>query len=168
VRGFGNRLGIVVAAYDSHEVRSRDNTRRDYDHMIRVALAGRAAECIVLGSDAVSATGSSQDLEHATNMAMAMLGSWGLPMRSGDMSVAGSNLAVVGEDDKRVGREHTMKIVRTYLSEQFDAVCTLLNGHRELLDRIAAELGARVVLFEDDFHRLLQGARGTARCAAGG
>lgn len=157
-RDRGGRLGVVVAHYDSHEIFSRDNTRRDYDHMIRVALAGRAAESIVLGIDAVSAMGSSHDLECATGMAMRMFGTWGLPVRSGDMSMAGSNLAVIGDDETEIGKVRTLTIVRAYLAEQFAEVCALLRSHLELLIRVADELGTRGVMFEDDFHRLLKAA----------
>jgi len=157
-RDRGNRLGVVVAHYDSHEILSRDNTRRDYDHMVRVALAGRAAESIILGVDAVSAIGSSHDLERATAMAMRMFGTWGLPVRSGDLSAAGANLAVIGDDETHAGKARTLTLVRAYLAEQFDVVCALLRSHLELLIRVADELGKRGVLFEDDFHRLLKAA----------
>ena len=50
----GNTLGIVVRRYEDHERISNDLSYCDIVHKIRVLLAGRAAEYLLLGANEIS------------------------------------------------------------------------------------------------------------------
>ena len=116
-----------------------DNTRRDIDHRIRVCLAGRVAENLLIGRDGVSAAGAARDLECASALAYRMFSEWGLPV-----SHEGSdNLAVFGEVVSEAERARVSRLVRDYLSDQFKAVENLLRCNSTLLRSIAHELAEK-------------------------
>jgi ATP-dependent Zn protease len=143
-------LGVVVPPYNAYERISHDSTRRDIDHRIRVCLAGRVAENMMIGRDLVSAAGSARDLECASALAYRMFGEWGLPVSDENSD----NLAVFGENVSEAERARVSRLVRGYLSDQFKVVEGLLRCNSALLRTIAHELAEKGVLFQEDIERL--------------
>ena len=63
----GNVLGIVIMQPDAYELIGEDLSYRDIVHKIKVCLAGRAAEYLLLGADEVSARGPTLKLPSKSN-----------------------------------------------------------------------------------------------------
>jgi hypothetical protein len=147
-------LGVVVTPYDARERIRRDNSRRDLDHRIRVHLAGRAAEVLLLGDDEVSAAGSAADLECASDLANRMFGDWGLSPRLSPDASPGDNLAVHVDPVTDATRSRVAAIARAYLERQFTLVITLLRDNAILLERLTHALASKGVLFQADMEAL--------------
>jgi cell division protease FtsH len=105
------------------------------------ALAGRAAEQIVLGD---VSTGADSDLEQATETARQMVGRWGMSEALGPVSV----LPAPGRDEgifaARAPSQATLALVdaevRRILQSCFDEALDVLGRHRNHLDPLTARL----------------------------
>jgi len=144
----------MVPSHDAAEQTTSDDTRRDLDHNIRVALAGRAAEALLLGDDAISAAGSEGDLRHASVLATNMFGQWGLSLEIGACHGPASNLYLISEAPGDLEKARIADLVREYLRKQYHLCYAILEKNRSLLRCIADELSTRGFLFQDDFERL--------------
>jgi ATP-dependent Zn protease len=121
------------------------------DHMA-VAMAGRAAEELVLGTIGAGGGGeTSSDLAVATRIAVAMelqfgLGELGLPYMETDLSTAA---AVPG----------LLSTVRRHLDDAMERASSVLIEHRGLLDRLSSELFRTRVLLEEDIQGITKAWR---------
>jgi hypothetical protein len=148
--------GIVVPPYDGHERISEDLSYCDIEHKIRASLGGRAAEHLLLGANEASANGSSADVQSATQLASSLFRHWGhAPDISTDQH-ASSNLAVLGEALNINESARIEAMIREFLQKQFLVALQMLRHHRPYLEKIVATLMEKNVLFEDDFHALVQ------------
>ncbi len=147
-------IGVMVPAHDAVEQTTRDDTRRDLDHTIRVGLAGRAAEVMLLGEQSISAAGSERDLRHVSELAMTMFSRWGLSPGVNGYDDPSSNLLVMNDDSDDIEKARVASLVRSYLRKQYQETYTILEQNRALLARIADALAAHGVLFQEDFERL--------------
>ena len=147
----GNTLGIVVRRYEDHERISNDLSYCDIVHKIRVLLAGRAAEYLLLGVNEISANGASGDLEKATHLAGQLFGYQGhSPDLSTDIA-AGSNLAVCLGKPSPSEYLHVENLYRPFLNQQFQLVLEMLRKNQGYLESIALELNEKTILLRDDF-----------------
>ena len=142
--------GIVVSAFDGHERNSPDLSWKDMTHKLRVKLAGRAAEHLLLGAEEVSAQGSSSDLENATQMASLMFGLWGLPDDCSSDARAGSNLAVIVDEVSAAEAARMEVMVRHFLQKTFEEVLSILRQHRAYLESLVQALTERQFLLQED------------------
>ncbi len=155
----GGYLGIVVPPYDAHEQITDNRTRLDVVHEIRVRLAGRAAEHLILGADRTSARGSLCDFESASSLACDLLGRWGhAPEVESDLE-ASSNLAVVIGKPTASEYAHVETMLRGFLQAQFLWVLDLLRANQATLERIAQALASRGVLFQHELEDLKDAGR---------
>ena len=150
----GDTLGIVVASYESQLRADDDPTYAAMLHTIRVNLAGRAAEHVLLGPEHISARGASEDLKAATATAYAMLGRYGLPISLLTDNDVGANLAVVIDELATVQQERTATMIRTMLSEQYAFVVALLWQHETLLEGLVEQLMLHHVLVREDLEEI--------------
>ena len=150
----GGYLGVVVPPYDSHEQATDDMSYADAEHQIRVLLAGRAAEYLLLGADRISVAGASHDLKRATELAGTMFAKWGLSPDSTSPTAAASNLAVIVGEPSPTERAHVEGLVRSYLQNHFVGVLGLLDNERVLLERVVDALACKGVLFQSDLEAL--------------
>lgn len=119
------------------------------EHKVRVSLAGRCAEELVIGSRHIN-EGASEDLRKATELVKMAFSKLGFP-RDIDEDGISSNLAVVDDENpSAAGLAHVENLVRTYLDRQYKAVRAILITHRRLLDEITTELGTRRILYQAD------------------
>ena len=147
--------GIVVPPYDG-VAEGEEHTYADMVHRIRVGLAGRAAEQLVLGADQVSATGARSDLLRVYALACDLFVANGhSPDLSSEAAVA-SNLAILHGQVAEADLARAEALCREFLQTQYLAVLALLRQHHAVLDRLIAALMARGVLFQDDVRQLLQ------------
>ena len=128
--------GIVIPAYEGHERKSNDLSYKDMQFQIRVLLAGRAAEQMVLGAEEVSASGSGSDLEKATTLANSMFALWGLSDDVRDTASASRNLAVVVGDASPSEAKHVETMTRTFLQRMYLETLEVIKTNRTYLDDI--------------------------------
>ena len=147
----GNSLGIVVRRYEDYERISNDLSYCDVLHKIRVSLAGRAAEYLLLGANEISANGASGDLENAFTLSTHLFGRQGhSPDLTTDFSI-GSNLApIIGRPSPSEYR-HIENLSRKFLNTQFQLVLEMLRANQTYLESIANTLNQRIILLRNDF-----------------
>lgn len=156
--------GQVVAAFESPETGGDDLTVANVRHKIRVQLAGRAAELLVLGIEATSAGGSSSDLDEATGLAMHLFADWGIAPDINTPDSQATNLATVINGCNPAENPRIMRMARQCLQAEFMKSTDILRKHRAYLDRIIAALCQQDVLSQEDFERLWTESReGTLR-----
>ena len=131
--------GVVVESYAYFSTLDSQRTYRNLLHDTRIALAGRAGEQILVGSENVS-YGASADLEGATRNAMDAFACYGFAPGMDDPLNAGSNLAVVYGEPSPSECEHVESLVRRFMADEYRNVLDLLTSHRPLLDAIAKRL----------------------------
>lgn len=152
----GHSCGITVASYDKRFDVDRDPTYADLVQRIRVNLAGRAAEHVVLGSTAASSRGATADLECATSIACSMFGSDGLSPDMSSDEAAASNLTIFGEHSATPVSDHVRSMARKFLADQYLIVLRILREHRVQLDRIIDALNRKTFLDRRDLTALIR------------
>ena len=147
----GNSLGIVVRRFEDHERTSDDLSYCDLVHQIRVSLAGRAAEYLLLGASEVSANGSTGDLEKASYLASNLFGRQGhSPVLSSDSYIS-SNLAVCAGLPSSSECQHVESMTRNFLGVQFQLVLEILRKNKNYLEMITKTLNEQIILMREDF-----------------
>ncbi len=146
----------------------RLHTRSQLADMLAMTLGGRTAEEVVLGE---ITTGATDDIERATKVARSMITEFGMSDKLGPQRFASRDgEPFLGRENTR-GGEHSEEIaerideeVARLLDEAHERARRILESHREVLDRLAAELLVRETLAEEELDELLAGvdATGTA------
>jgi cell division protease FtsH len=157
--GRGRGVGHLALAAEE----SMLPTRVDLESRIAIAMAGVAAEELVLGQISV---GSESDLERATNAARDMAGRFGMSDRLGRVRVLRQEREVFLGRDYLLTRdvsqptlEHLDGEVRRILDEQESRARTVLVANRGLLDDLAVALASAETLQGDQLHRYLANVR---------
>jgi cell division protease FtsH len=121
------------------------------------------AEEIIFGPDKVT-TGAANDIERASAMARSMVTRFGMSEELGMMAVGDADHEIfLGREivQRREISEHTSQIVdreiRRIVGEAYDRARELLDGERDLLDRLAEALLERETLGRDDVDALADG-----------
>ena len=145
----GRSLG---AAWYLPEERQITTTEQIYDE-ICAALGGRAAEEVAFGK---ISTGALSDLEKVTKQAYAMVVVYGLNKRIGNRSYYDSSgesqfTKPYSEETARIIDEEVSKIIE----KAYQKALELLGGHRSELDKLAAKLLEKEVIFKDDLEEIL-------------
>jgi cell division protease FtsH len=122
-------------------------TRSRFGDAVVAALGGHAAETVVFGE---VSTGSSDDIDRATNIVRRMVTEFGMSERLGPVAFGHKQQMVflgrdIGEQrdySERVGEMIDDEIHRV-LDEALARATSILREHRGLLDRLAKELIGR-------------------------
>lgn len=122
--------------------------KRDMESQISILLAGRAAELLIGGEDALTA-GASNDIERATELAAAMVCELGM---AGEPAVSLKILARTCPGSDRSGER-----VRSMLNDLFSRAQQVLADNVGYLDRLAQELLDRETLDEAQVDEILGG-----------
>jgi len=138
-----------MPAFEGHEQSDHDPSFSDILHRIRVLLAGRAAEDLVLGAQQTSAPGACSDLQKATEFAASMIKDWGYGGES-----THKNLAVFTNEVSPVELASAEEKVRTLLGEQYLEVLAIFNKHKTYLMQIIYVLCEKKVIFTEDFYTI--------------
>jgi cell division protease FtsH len=141
---------------DAYELIGEDLSYRDIVHKIKVCLAGRAAEYLLLGADEVSARGAMSDLETATYWARLLLEELGHSAETATIEEASSNLLVQESKPAGIERHRTDADARLLLQKLFIETIEILRKNSVLLEKIVIELEQKTILFEDDFKKIVQ------------
>ncbi|HXZ56375.1 MAG TPA: ATP-dependent zinc metalloprotease FtsH [Gaiellaceae bacterium] len=133
------------------------HTTEEFEDLLMVYLAGRAAEQIVFGR---VTNGAANDLEKATELARAMVFDYGMSGASASRTMRADNYAL-SEETKAV-RDHEQARLT---DEAFAEAQRLLQKHRVSLDRIALALLEKETLDKDELARLLEGVEAESQAS---
>ena len=123
-------------------------TKIDIMNNIKIALGGRAAEEIIFGKDNIT-TGASSDLRKATEMALALLGSYGMDEEFGLVNydiILNSNL---NTDISLM--ERSKEILNTFYRETME----LLIENKRYLEEMANKLLEKEILNETEINQII-------------
>ena len=155
-------MGALGYVMQTPEEEKYLNTKKELEAMLVGMLAGRAAEEIVF--DTVT-TGASNDIEKATQVARAMITQYGMSEKFGLIGLESvQNRYLNGRPVSNCGAETESEIdkeVMKMLKEAYEQAKTLLQAHRETLDKIAAFLIDKETITGKEFMQILHEVEGT-------
>ncbi len=122
-------------------------TKKDIISNIMVALGGRAAEEIIYGKEKIT-TGSSSDIEKATDMTLSMIGIYGM-----DEEVGLINYNVLA--NKNLDGGILLKRGKEILDSLYSDTLELLNDNVQYLKILAENLIQKEVLHEEEINNIL-------------
>ena len=123
------------------------HTKEEFLDVMKVALAGRAAEQIVFGR---VTNGASNDLEKVTEIARAMVFEYGMSEASPSRTMRADNYAL-SEETKRLRDSEQARLT----DHAYEEAQRLLIKHRASLDRLASQLLERETLNREELQELL-------------
>ena len=122
-------------------------TKEELIDMLKIALAGRAAEQVVFGR---VTNGAASDLEKATEIARAMVFEWGMSEFVTSRTMRADNYAL-SEDTKRLRDNEQARLT----DEAYGEAVRLLEKHRGPLDRLTQSLLEKETLVREEVQQLL-------------
>jgi cell division protease FtsH len=125
------------------------HTTEEFEDLMKVILAGRAAEEVVFGR---VTNGAANDLEKATEISRAMVFDYGMSGAVASRTMRADNYAL-SEETKRLRDQEQARLT----DEAFAEALRLLQKHRGALDRIALALLEKETLNKDELAQLLDG-----------
>jgi len=123
------------------------HTRDELVDMMRIALAGRAAEQVVFGR---VTNGAANDLERVTGLARAMVFEYGMGEEVSSRTMRADNYAL-SEETKRLRDTEQARLT----DAAYDDAIRLLQKHRPALDRVANALLEKETLDRDELQALV-------------
>ena len=140
----GNALGYTL--HLPNEDRYMESKEELID-MLKIALAGRAAEQVVFGR---VTNGAASDLERATEIARAMVFEWGMSDVVSSRTLRADNYAL-SEETKRV-RDNEQALLT---DDAYAEAVRLIEKHRGSLDRLSQALLEKETLMREEVLLLL-------------
>jgi cell division protease FtsH len=137
------------------------HSKTEFEDKIAGMLAGNVAEQLVFGD---TTTGSSNDIEKATNLARAMVTQYGMSEKLGPLTFGRKEeMIFLGREiseQRNYSDEVAAKIdaeVREIIDRAYDRAKEALTAQREVLDRLAALLVEKETIEHDEFESLFAG-----------
>jgi cell division protease FtsH len=144
----GMALGVTLS---TPEVDRYNYSEHELQALVRVMLAGRAAEEIVFGE---ATTGAEDDIDRLTRIVRQMIGRWGMSPRVGMVAVLPRDGASpFGEAMAPRTLELLDDEVRRSIDAAYAEVLALLREERDRLDGLATALLEQETLDQDDAYR---------------
>jgi len=140
----GNALGHTL--HLPNEDRYMESKEELID-MLKIALAGRAAEQVVFGR---VTNGAASDLERATEIARAMVFEWGMSDVVTSRTLRADNYAL-SEETKRVRDNEQARLT----DDAYGEAVRLIEKHRSSLDRLSQALLEKETLMREEVLLLL-------------
>ena len=140
----GNALGYTL--HLPNEDRYMESKEELID-MLKIALAGRAAEQVVFGR---VTNGAASDLERATEIARAMVFEWGMSDVVSSRTLRADNYAL-SEETKRVRDNEQARLT----DDAYAEAVRLIEKHRSSLDRLSQALLEKETLMREEVLLLL-------------
>ena len=150
----GNALGYTL--HLPNEDRYMESKEELID-MLKIALAGRAAEQVVFGR---VTNGAASDLERATEIARAMVFEWGMSDVVTSRTLRADNYAL-SEETKRV-RDHEQARLT---DDAYAEAVRLIEKHRGSLDRLSQALLEKETLMREEVLLLLTDVEAESRAS---
>jgi cell division protease FtsH len=150
----GNALGYTLnlPAEDRYMA-----SKEELVDMMKIALAGRAAERVVFGR---VTNGAASDLEKATEIARAMVFEWGMSDFATARTVRADNYAL-SEETKRLRDNEQARLT----DGAYDEAVRLIELHRAPLERLTRALLEKETLNREDVLRLLADVEPASRAS---
>ena len=123
------------------------HTKEELEDMMKVYLAGRAAEHVVFGR---VTNGAANDLEKATELARAMVFEFGMSETVSSRTMRADNYSL-SEETKRLRDNEQARLT----DDAYEEAIRLLEKHRAPLDRVALGLLEKETLVRDELEALL-------------
>src|SRR6266480_420161 len=123
------------------------HTTEEFEDLLKVILAGRAAEQVVFGR---ITNGAANDLEKATEISRSMVFDYGMSGVVASRTMRADNYAL-SEETKRLRDQEQARLT----DEAFQEAIRLLEKHRLVLDRIAVALLDKETLDKDELAELV-------------
>ena len=137
------------------------HSKTEFEDKIAGMLGGNVAETIVFGD---TTTGSSNDIEKATNLARAMVTQYGMSEKLGPLTFGKKEeMIFLGREiseQRNYSDEVAAKIdaeVREIIDRAFGRAKEALTTHRDVLDRLAALLVEKETIEHEEFESLFDG-----------
>jgi cell division protease FtsH len=125
--------------------------------MLKIALAGRAAEHVIFGR---VTNGAASDLEKATEIARAMVFEWGMSDFATSRTVRADNYAL-SEETKRLRDQEQARLT----DDAYDEAVRLIELHRRPLERLTRALLERETLGREEVLKLLADVEPVSRAS---
>lgn len=123
-------------------------TKRDFITQIQIALAGRAAEEMIFGSEFIT-TGASNDIEKATHYLKDFVIKYGMDDQYG---LINRNILYAGENN--IDTE-LLALCRTKMDELYEQTKKILRDHQGELERLAKQLLEKESLNEEMINQIV-------------
>jgi cell division protease FtsH len=123
------------------------HTTEEFQDLLKVYLAGRAAEQVVFGR---VTNGAANDLEKVTELARAMVFEYGMSGAVSSRTMRADNYAL-SEETKRMRDQAQSRLT----DQAYEDAQRLLHKHRAALDRVAHALLEKETLIRDELDALL-------------
>jgi cell division protease FtsH len=156
----GRALGLMMSLPEKDRY---GHTKQFLIGRLTIAFGGRVAEELVFGPNMVT-TGAGSDIEQATAIARRMVTQFGMSEKIGMMAIGDREQEIfLGREfgQRREVSERTAQVVddevKLFLDEAHENARRILNQHRTLLDKIAAELLERETIDREDLDLIAQG-----------
>ena len=150
----GNALGYTL--HLPNEDRYMESKEELID-MLKIALAGRAAEQVVFGR---VTNGAASDLERATEIARAMVFEWGMSDVVTSRTLRADNYAL-SEETKRVRDNEQARLT----DDAYGEAVRLIEKHRSSLDRLSQALLEKETLMREEVLLLLTDVEAESRAS---
>src|SRR5881398_150481 len=123
------------------------HTKEEFEDLLKVYLAGRAAEQVVFGR---ITNGAANDLEKATELTRAIVFDYGMSNAAASRTMRADNYAL-SEETKRLRDEEQARLT----DSAYEDAQRLLRKHRSALDRVANALLEKETLVREELDALL-------------
>jgi cell division protease FtsH len=137
------------------------HSKTEFEDKIAGMLGGNVAETLVFGD---TTTGSSNDIEKATNLARAMVTQYGMSEKLGPLAFGKKEeMVFLGREiseQRNYSDEVAAKIdgeVREIIDNAFNRAKAALTTHREVLDKLATLLVEKETIESEEFESLFEG-----------
>ncbi|HEU4862318.1 MAG TPA: ATP-dependent zinc metalloprotease FtsH [Candidatus Limnocylindria bacterium] len=137
------------------------HSKSEFEDKIAGMLGGNVSETLVFGD---TTTGSSNDIEKATNLARAMVTQYGMSEKLGPLAFGKKEeMVFLGREiseQRNYSDEVAAKIdaeVRAIIDRGFERAREALTQHRDILDKLAALLVEKETIEHDEFESLFEG-----------
>jgi cell division protease FtsH len=131
------------------------HTTEEFEDLLKVILAGRAAEQVVFGR---ITNGAANDLEKATEISRSMVFDYGMSRLVSSRTMRADNYAL-SEETKRLRDQEQARLT----DEAFEEAIRLVQKHRGALDRIALALLDKETLDKAELAELVAGVEPESR-----
>jgi len=144
VVGRSKALGFMESERDEQK---GSYTKTELEQMIRVSMAGRAAEILYYGNEEGLDTGVASDLKKASSLAMRMVSEWGMAEEFGQVAIQPTQDGPLAEK--------VMKTAEKIVKQQLDKTIEILRENQQYLDRMVEELLKKNTLYREDLEKIL-------------
>jgi len=152
------RAKSLGMTYVAPEYEKTHTTFKELLAKIAVMSGGRAAEELIYGKEYIS-TGASNDIDVASNIARAMVKSFGMSSKLGFINYANKEeflLASIKKDYSEKTAQEIDQEVKSFVTNQYKVALEILKKEKVLLDKVAQALLSKESLTKEEFMEIVK------------